>query len=71
MVEDLGSGVTRSTYGGCAADVVLYDVADVGHAFVFHECIGPGATWCTENEVLDQLEEALRFFEAHPLTGAD
>jgi poly(3-hydroxybutyrate) depolymerase len=31
IVEDLGSGVTRTAYQGCGADIVLYDVEGVGH----------------------------------------
>ncbi|MEA2025803.1 MAG: hypothetical protein U9O18_03850 [Chloroflexota bacterium] len=70
VVEDLGSSVTRTVYQGCEADVVHYDIAGVGHAFVFHECVGPGAMYCVANDDFDQLEEALRFFEEHPLPEA-
>jgi polyhydroxybutyrate depolymerase len=67
LVEELGSGVTRVSPGDCEADVLLYDIEGVGHAFIFRECIGPAAAWCREYAELDQLDEALLFFEDHPL----
>lgn len=67
FVEELGSGVTRVSPGDCRADVLLYDIDGVGHAFIFRECIGPAAAWCREYAELDQLDEALLFFEDHPL----
>ena len=66
-VEELGSGVSRIRPGDCRADVLLYDIQGVGHAFIFHECIGPAAGYCREYAELDQLDEALLFFEDHPL----
>ena len=67
LVEDLGSGVSRSTYQGCDGDVVLLDIEDGGHGFIFHECIGPAAGLCRAYAEVDQLREALVFFEQHPL----
>jgi hypothetical protein len=66
-VEDLGSGVSRKTYQDCEADVLFYHIAGAGHAFILHECIGPGASFCQAYEEVNQLEEALRFSEDHPL----
>jgi poly(3-hydroxybutyrate) depolymerase len=67
LVEDLGSGVSRSTYRGCDGDVVFYDIEGVGHAFIFHECIGPAAGFCRAYAEVDQLDDALEFFEQHPM----
>jgi len=71
LVEDLGSGVSRHAYQDCAADVVLLDIEGAGHNFVFHECIGPAAGYCRAYQEVDQLEEALAFFEQHPLPPAE
>jgi len=73
VVEDLGSGVSRQTYQGCAADVLFYDIEGGGHQAFFHECIGYaraplGGSFCHANEAIDQLEEAERFFAEHPLS---
>ena len=68
LVEDLGSGVSRSTYQDCDGDVVSFDIEGVGHAFIFHECIGPAAGFCRAYAEVDQLEDALEFFEQHPLS---
>ena len=67
LVEDLGSGVSRSTYQGCDGDLVFFDIEGVGHAFIFHECIGPAAGFCRAYAEVDQLDDALEFFEQHPL----
>ena len=67
VVEGLGSGVSRSTYQGCDGDVVFFDIEGVGHAFIFHECIGPAAGFCRAYAEVDQLDDALEFFEQHPL----
>ena len=67
LVEDLGSGVSRSTYRSCDGDVVFFDIEGVGHAFIFHECIGPAAGFCRAYAEVDQLDDALAFFEQHPL----
>jgi poly(3-hydroxybutyrate) depolymerase len=73
VVEDLGSGVSRQTYQGCEADVLFYDIEGAGHTNFFHECtedvrLPLGGTFCTANEVIDQLQEAERFFAEHPLS---
>jgi len=67
IAEDLGSGVTRYTYQGCAADIEFYDFAGLGHSAVMHVCGGPYADLCTEYEEYDDIEEMVRFFSAHPL----
>lgn len=69
LVEELGAGVSRRTYQGCEADVVVLDIEDVAHVFVFHECVGPAASsgLCRENDVVDELDDSLAFFEEHPL----
>ena len=67
LIEDLGSGVSRLTYLDCDADVVLFDIEGAGHNFVLHECIGPGVALCRAYAEVDQLDEALAFFEQHPL----
>ena len=68
LVEDLGSGVSRKSYRGCAADVLFYDIEGLGHAAVMHECRGPFAeTFCAEYAELDEVDEAERFFAEHPL----
>lgn len=69
-VETLGSGVSRRTYRGCEADVEVLDIERLPHVFVFHECIGPAASsgLCRENDVVDEIEDSLAFFEAHPLS---
>ena len=67
LVEDLGSGVSRHTYLGCEADVVLFDIAGAGHVFIFHECIGLPASRCREYAEFDDLEDTLAFFERYPL----
>jgi len=69
LIEELGSGVSRSTYQGCDGDVVSFDIEGVGHAFIFHECIGPAAGYCQAYAEVDQLDDALEFFEQHPLPG--
>ena len=66
VIEELGSGVTRTAYQGCLADIVLYDVRGAGHQFIFKECVSDDA-FCYTNEVFDQLIEAERFFAEHPL----
>jgi len=71
IVEDLGSGVTRTAYQGCQADIVLYDVEGVGHGAVRHECLHPGFFFCYENEVFDLLREVELFFAEHPLPAAE
>jgi poly(3-hydroxybutyrate) depolymerase len=67
VAEDLGSGVTRKTYQECQADVVLFDIDTLGHAWPVHESKGPGAAFTAEYEEVDYLEEALRFFANNPL----
>jgi dienelactone hydrolase len=71
IVEDLGSGVTRTAYQGCLADIVLYDVEGVGHGFIRQECLGTGSEYCYANDVFDQLREVERFFAEHPLPAAE
>jgi poly(3-hydroxybutyrate) depolymerase len=71
IVEDLGSGVTRTAYQGCLADIVLYDVEGVGHGFFRQECLKDGFDYCYENEVFDLLSEVERFFAEHPLPAAE
>jgi poly(3-hydroxybutyrate) depolymerase len=65
--EDLGSGVTRKTYQGCDADVVLYDIEGAGHGFIRQECLGTDFDDCIKTEVFDELVETERFFAEHPL----
>ena len=65
--EDLGSGVSRRTYEGCAADVLFYDITTMGHAWPLHEAKGPGADLIAEYDEVDYLDEALTFFANHPL----
>ena len=67
VVEDLGSGVTRMLYQGCAADTVLYDIEGAGHGFIRRECLGDVRDFCIANEVFDELVEMERFFAAHAL----
>ncbi|MEA3509894.1 MAG: hypothetical protein U9R51_00525 [Actinomycetota bacterium] len=67
FVEDLGSGVVRKTYQSCEADVVFYDIEGMGHHWPMHEAKGPGAGYVAVYEEVDYLEEALKFFEEHPL----
>lgn len=67
VAEDLGSGVTRKTYQDCQADVMLYDIDTMSHAWPVHESKGPGAAWTAEYEEVDYLEEALIFFANNPL----
>jgi poly(3-hydroxybutyrate) depolymerase len=67
VIEDLGSGVTRTAHQGCLADIVLYDVEGAGHVFFHPECLGDESEPCYPNEVLDQLREMERFFAEHPL----
>jgi poly(3-hydroxybutyrate) depolymerase len=69
LVEDLGSGVSRSTYQGCEGDVVFFDLEGARHGFIFHECVGPAAALCQAYAEVDQLDDALEFFEQHPLPG--
>lgn len=64
---DLGSGVTRKTYQECQADVILYDIDTMGHAWPVHESKGAGAAYTAEYEEVDYLEESLRFFADNPL----
>lgn len=66
-VEDLGSGISKKTYEDCQGDVVYYDIVGMGHVWPLHECIGPGAEYCTAYEEIDYLEEVLAFFDDHPL----
>jgi poly(3-hydroxybutyrate) depolymerase len=70
IVEDIGSGVTRTAYQGCLADIVLYDVEGVGHGFIRQECASDDDV-CYTNEVFDQLREVERFFAEHPLPAAE
>ena len=65
LVEDLGSGVSRHTYQDCDADIVLFDIEGASHGFIFNECIGPAP--CEAYSEVDQFDEALAFFEQHPL----
>jgi len=67
VAEDLGSGVTRKTYQECQADVILFDIDTMSHAWPVHESKGPGAGWTAEYEEVDYLEEALLFFANNPL----
>jgi len=67
VADDLGSGVTRRTYQQCQADVVLYDILTLGHAWPVHESKGPGAAFTAEYEEVDYLEEALIFFAENPM----
>jgi hypothetical protein len=72
VIEDLGSGVTRTAHQGCLADIVLYDVEGAGHGFFHPECVGGiYDSYCYPNEVLDQLREMERFFAEHPLPAAE
>jgi dienelactone hydrolase len=71
IVEDLGSGVTRTTYQGCQADIVLYDVEGVGHGFIRDACLADRFDYCFQNDVFDQLREVERFFAEHPLPAAE
>ena len=72
VIEDLGSGVTRTAHQGCLADIVLYDVEGAGHVFFHRECLGAESErYCYPNEVLDQLREMERFFAEHPLPAAE
>jgi hypothetical protein len=59
--------VTRKTYQGFQAEVVLYDIATLGHALPVHESKGPGAAYTAEYEEVDYLEEALLFFADKPM----
>jgi poly(3-hydroxybutyrate) depolymerase len=70
VIEELGSGVTRTAYQGCLADIVLYDVRGAGHQFIRKECVSDDAL-CYTNEVFDQLSEVERFFAEHPLPAAE
>ena len=70
VIEELGSGVTRTAYQGCLADIVLYDVRGAGHQFIRKECVSDDYG-CYTNEVFDQLIEAERFFAEHPLSAAE
>ena len=67
VADDLGSGVTRKTYQDCQADVMLYDISTLGHAWPVHESKGPGAAYTAEYEEVDYLEEALIFFADNPM----
>jgi poly(3-hydroxybutyrate) depolymerase len=67
VVEDLGSGVARKTYQNCLGDIVFYDVDGMGHVFPLHEAIGPGANSAAVYEEVDYLDEAIAFFDSHPL----
>jgi poly(3-hydroxybutyrate) depolymerase len=71
IVEDLGSGVTRTAHQGCLADIVLYDVEGVGHGIFLQECLRSGFDSCFENEAFDLLREAELFFAEHPLPAAE
>ena len=71
IVEDLGSGVTRSGYQGCQADIVLYDVEGVGHGFIRDACLADRFDYCFQNDVFDQLREVERFFSEHPLPAEE
>ena len=73
LVEELGAGVSRRTFQDCEADIEVLDIEGVPHVFVFHECIGPAASsgLCRENDVVDEIEDSLAFFEAHPLPAQD
>lgn len=70
LIEELGSGVTRTTYQGCLADIVLYAVEGVGHGFIRKECVSDDYV-CFANDVFDQLREAEQFFAEHPLPAAE
>jgi polyhydroxybutyrate depolymerase len=65
--EDLGSGITRHTYRGCAADVVLYDFQGMGHQLAAFECTGPAGSYCAEYEDFDSFQAWEEFFAEHPL----
>lgn len=74
--DDLGSGVTRSTYQDCGASVVTYHVAGGDHGVFFRTCLGStqvpgGGDFCQENAVVDQLQEMEAFFDDHPLTSQE
>lgn len=67
-VEDLGSGVLRKSYQNCQGDIVFYDIEGMGHVWPMNEAIGPGATSVAEYEEVDYLDEAIAFFDSHPLS---
>lgn len=67
LVEDLGSGVTRTSYQGCRADVVLYTLSAMGHQFPMHTCTGPGSWICAPYTQVDSVELWTSFFSSHPL----
>ena len=68
VVEDLGSGVQRKIYQNCAADILFYDIAGMGHRWPLHEAKGPAAAeWFAEYDEVDYYEEAYEFFADHPL----
>jgi len=68
LVEDLGSGVTKKTYQHCRADVVLYELANLGHQFPMHTCTGPGAWICAPYKQIDSVELWTTFFATHQLS---
>jgi len=65
--KDLGSGITRHTYQGCAADVVVYDFQGMGHQLAAFECTGPAGSYCAEYEDFDSFQAWEEFFAQHPL----
>jgi len=67
--EDLGAGVTRYVYQGCAEDVVYYDFAGMSHQLPSHDCKGPAdeAGFCAEYADFDIIQMWQEFFADHPL----
>ena len=66
-IEDLGSGVMRNEYRGCAADILLFDIQGAPDCVIFHEAKGPLKSFICEYEEVDYLEEAMHFFAENPL----
>jgi poly(3-hydroxybutyrate) depolymerase len=68
-VENLGSGVFRKTYQGCAADVVFYDIEGLGHQWPMREPHGKidEVGFAAQYQEVDYFEENAEFFATHPM----
>ena len=69
VVEDLGSGVSRTTYQGCEADVVFYDIEGLGHKWPMRQPHGPlqAVGYAAQYDEVDYFEATYEFFADHPM----
>lgn len=63
--KDLGSGVRIRSYEGCDADVLLYDIAGMGHELPMNDC--SGLLGCAKYAEVDTVEVFESFFSEHPM----